>query len=298
MDINLIKNDMAAYSCFHYWFIWHRPTSNYTVYDIQKDFKPIGVMSFESSTLVDVLPEYDNVESIDWIRCDYKRYTECRPESYLGHPVPIYGTDDPEYITKNAATYVMCLIGAVLEDQFIRTNHADPDEAFPTRCLEWLDRTDFFTAPASSKYHEPYPGGLCVHSLKVFNEAMDLLNLPKFIHQLTCVTTRIALVHDWCKINRYEQFMRNVKNEQTGVWEQVPSYRTKDTGVCFGHGVSSMFMAQQFFRMKMEEVLAIRWHQGRWNVCELEENEFNYANQNYPLCYLIQFADQLACTNY
>ena len=297
MDINLIRTNIIPYSQFHYWFIWHRPTSNYTVYDIRSRFKPIGAMSYESKTLIDVLPEYED-DDIEWIRNDYERYIESRPEAYLGHSASICSADDPDHITKNAATYVTYLIGAVLEDQFIRNKHTDPDDAFPTRCLEWLDQTDFFTAPASSKYHEPYPGGLCVHSLKVLNEATDLLNLPKFIHQLTCVTTRIALVHDWCKINRYEPYMRNVKNEQTGVWEQVPSYRTKDTGVCFGHGVSSMFMAQQFFRMKMEEVLAIRWHQGRWNVCELEENEFTYANHNYPLCYLIQFADQLACTNY
>lgn len=296
MDINLIRANIIPYSQFHYWFIWHSPTSSYIVYDIRSGFKPIGEMNYESGGLIEVLSEYE--DDTERIRNDYGQYIESRPEAYLGRPVPIYNTDDPEYISKNTATYVKCLIGAVLEDQFIRNNHMDPDDAFPARCLEWLDRTDFFTAPASSKYHEPYPGGLCIHTLKVLNEVMNLLNLPKFIHQPACVAARIALVHDWCKINRYEQFMRNVKNEQTGVWEQVPSYRTKDTGVCFGHGVSSMFMAQQFFRMKMEEVLAIRWHQGHWNVCELEENEFNYANQNYPLCYLIQFADQLACTNY
>ena len=296
MDINLIRNKIVPYSQFHYWFVWHQPTCNYTVYDTHQEFKPVGVVSYESGAVVVERPEYN--ANIELIQDDYRRYVSSRPEAYLGHSVPIYSMDDPEYIAKNKATYIQCLIGAVLEDQFVRSNHQDPDDAFPSRCLEWLDRTDFFNAPASSKYHEPYPGGLCIHTLKVFNETMDLLNLPKFIHQLTCVAARIALVHDWCKINRYEQFMRNVKNEQTGVWEKVPSYRTRENGVCFGHGVSSMFMAQQFCRMKMEEVLAIRWHQGRWNVCELEENEFNHANQNYPLCYLIQFADQLACTNY
>ena len=41
--------------------------------------------------------------------------------------------------------------------------------------LDWLITTDFFTAPASSKFHSAYEGGLCEHSINVFNRFVKLL---------------------------------------------------------------------------------------------------------------------------
>ena len=76
MDINLIRTNIIPYSQFHYWFIWHRPTSNYTVYDIRSGFRPIGAMSYESKTLIDVLPEYE--DDTEWIRNVYRRLFKCR----------------------------------------------------------------------------------------------------------------------------------------------------------------------------------------------------------------------------
>ena len=41
--------------------------------------------------------------------------------------------------------------------------------------LEWLKRTDFFTAPASSKYHCACENGLVMHSVSVFNTMMEMI---------------------------------------------------------------------------------------------------------------------------
>ena len=92
--------------------------------------------------------------------------------------------------------------------------------------------------------------------------------------------------------------MRNVKNEQTGKWEQVPSYRRKGTGIPLGHGVASAYVANSFFKLSLEEWLAIRWHMGEYMCTNGESSELQDSIDNYPLVLLIQFADRLACVNY
>lgn len=168
------------------------------------------------------------------------------------------------------------------------------------KVLDWLHSTDFYTAPASSRYHDSIIGGLCAHSIKTAYRILDLIKCDAFSTRVTTSSAILcALIHDWCKIGLYEPYKRNVKNEQTGQWEQVDAFRIREVPFsCMGHGVSSMFLAQKFFKLSTEEALAIRWHQGRWNVCEAEQNEFQQANENFPLVHLLQFADQLAIVNY
>ena len=93
--------------------------------------------------------------------------------------------------------------------------------------------------------------------------------------------------------------MRNVKNEETGQWEKVDAFKREYSGLTFGHGVTSMFYAMRYMPdLTEEEAAAIRWHQGRWNVCDAELNEFQRCNEIYPLVHLVQFADQLAIVQY
>lgn len=181
------------------------------------------------------------------------------------------------------------------------------DSKVHEKLFDWLRTTDMYTAPASTQYHEAYTGGLMIHSLKVYNEAMDLKDLPKFKKVTDADPDRekhmvsvaiVSLVHDWCKIGLYEKYTRNVKNEQTGQWEKVEAFRRNQKGIPLGHGVSSMFLASKFFNLSQDEALAIRWHQGRWNVPREEMNELQLANEYFPLVHLIQFADQLAIVNY
>lgn len=176
----------------------------------------------------------------------------------------------------------------------------DPDTYIPfiKKGLSWLETSGFYAAPASSQYHDSVPGGLVHHSLKVYNETMEMLNNPKFSTCDFLSAAVISLVHDWCKIGLYESYMRNVKNEQTGQWEQVLSYRINQKGIPLGHGVGSMFLANKVFTLTPEEACAVRWHMGEYNVADNEMNELHNANAHNPLCYLIQFADRLACVDY
>lgn len=191
----------------------------------------------------------------------------------------------------------------VLEEAVIgRATNAGKDvdraKQVVTRIIAWLESTDFYTAPASTQYHESFLGGLCYHTLKVASNALDLCKVEKFnaVNEFDAVL--VALMHDWCKINFYEPYKRNVKNESTGTWESVTAFRYRGAQVPLGHGVTSMFLAQKFFQLSVDECAALRWHMGAWRVCESEHSELQSANENYPLVHLIQFADQLSITNY
>ena len=132
----------------------------------------------------------------------------------------------------------------------------------------------------------------------VYENMTDLLRTHKFDMVDIASATLCCLVHDWCKIGLYEPYLRNVKDPNTGIWNKVKAYKRSDFAHPFGHGAASMYMAQKMFKLTEEEALAIRWHQGRWNVCDAEQNEYQQSCERYPLVHLIQFADQLAITYY
>lgn len=205
--------------------------------------------------------------------------------------------------------YELALLGCSLirnqskATSFDQLKESDNVIPFFERCIGWIESTDFFTAPASRGYHGSFTGGLLCHCLDVCNNIITLWRTGLFQQQAgdTSLDSAImcALVHDWCKIGLYESYMRNVKNEQTGKWDKVPAFKYSDeSAFVFGHGVSSMFLAGKFFKLTVEESLAIRWHMGRWQVGSCEESELQQSNQRYPLVYLLQFADQLSCTKY
>lgn len=171
-------------------------------------------------------------------------------------------------------------------------------EDIPTSMLQWIRSTDFYAAPASSNHHESYQGGLLVHSLNVYNHMVDLTTLSIFEKVNVAEATIVALVHDWCKIGYYESYEKNVKNDSTGKWEKKSAYRINQKGIPLGHGATSLYLAMHVMRLTNEQALAIRWHMGEYNVADNEVNELQTANLKYPMVYLIQFADRLACTSY
>lgn len=181
------------------------------------------------------------------------------------------------------------------------SDYADPDLVikYTNKCLEWIRSTDFYRAPASTRYHESVVGGLLVHTLQVYNNIIALHHARQF-ESITDIysATLVALVHDWCKIDYYEAYEKNVKNESTNQWEKQIAFRVNQRGIPLGHGVTSMFLAEKFFRLTSEEALAIRWHMSRFRVCDDEINEMQQANEKCPLVHLLQFADQLAITEY
>ena len=178
----------------------------------------------------------------------------------------------------------------------------NPDSVFDrvNRCLEWLRSTDFYTCPASTQYHDSCPSGLLVHTLRVCNRTLELLDCSAFKNIVNVEDAIfVALVHDWCKIGLYQPYSKNVKDPNTGTWVAVEAYKyNDDRAICLGHGVSSMYLAMKFFNISIEVAAAIRHHMSVWNCPQPEFNELQQANRNYPLVHLIQFADQLSIVNY
>lgn len=129
----------------------------------------------------------------------------------------------------------------------------------------WLLASDFQIAPASTKFHGNYPGGLVEHSVNVYYEFQRLLEAYK--DRIYCsneTAAIITLLHDVCKINFYVQEMRNKKID--GKWEQVPIY-TIDEKFCFAgyHGPKSVYLIQNFMKLTPEEAVAIAGHMGNEN---------------------------------
>ncbi|MCQ4021670.1 MULTISPECIES: hydrolase [unclassified Ruminococcus] len=152
--------------------------------------------------------------------------------------------------------------------------------------LEWLCKTDFFTAPASTKFHCACPKGLVMHSLSVY----DVLVEKHFDEETDSLEsfTICALLHDLCKAQYYKVSTRNVKNEETGNWEKVPFYAVDDY-FPYGHGEKSVFLIERFMKLRIEEAMAIRWHMGGF-----EDNggfTIGLAYQKYPLAVKLHLAD-------
>jgi hypothetical protein len=175
----------------------------------------------------------------------------------------------------------------------IFTTHITRDGA--DRLLEFLKKSDFFTAPASTRYHGAFDGGLVLHSVNVYDCLKDYLERPrvKELYGLEYSEESIALVallHDMCKIDVYTKGFRNVKNDK-GVWEQVPVYNYEDK-LPYGHGEKSVYMISGFMRLSREESMAIRWHMGFSG--EENKNLIGQALDTYPLAFALSVADMEA----
>lgn len=164
------------------------------------------------------------------------------------------------------------------------------------KLLEFLEKSDFFTAPASTRYHGAYEGGLLRHSLNVYECLTEYLARKrvqekykmKFSEESAAI---VALLHDVCKVNFYTVSMRNSKNEQTGQWEKVPYYTINDT-LPYGHGEKSVYMISGFMRLSRDEAMAIRWHMGFSGV--EDKNTIGKALEMFPLAFALHVADMEA----
>ena len=148
------------------------------------------------------------------------------------------------------------------------------------KLIEFLENSDFFTAPASTRYHGAWEGGLLAHSMKVYE-------ILKTKTEDSDAVKIVALLHDICKTNFYKTDFRNVKNN--GVWEQVPYYTIDDT-IPYGHGEKSVMMISEFIKLTPEEKYAIRWHMGFTEPKELY-GTLGQAYKKYPLALLTFEAD-------
>lgn len=160
--------------------------------------------------------------------------------------------------------------------------------------LEWLETTDFYTAPCSTKYHLAREGGLLEHSLNVrFALVTHYSHMPDLIIEDESLII-CSLAHDFCKANFYIQEMRNVK--ENGAWVQKPYYTVKDQ-FPFGHGEKSALLVNRFIKLKPSEHMAIRWHMGGFTPGIQDyslSSAMSEAFKTYPLAVLLHMADMEA----
>lgn len=182
------------------------------------------------------------------------------------------------------------------KEKFIQIYKENITREGSDKLLEFLEKSDFFTAPASTRFHGAYEGGLLRHSLNVYECLVSYLARERVREQYKLEVTPesaaiAALLHDVCKVNFYTISYRNSKNEKTGQWEKLPYYSINDT-LPYGHGEKSVYMISGFMRLTRDEAMAIRWHMG-FSGTE-DKNTIGSALEKYPLAFALSVADMEA----
>lgn len=154
---------------------------------------------------------------------------------------------------------------------------------------------DFFVAPASTRFHGSFAGGLLEHSLNVYDCLKSYLEREKVKEDFNLeysdeTIAIVSLLHDLCKVNIYKSGFRNVKGED-GIWRQVPNYTFEDS-LPYGHGEKSVYIISGFMRLSREEAFAIRYHMGFSG----EENKTTVGNalEMFPLALAVNISDMEA----
>ncbi len=164
--------------------------------------------------------------------------------------------------------------------------------------LAYLGQSDFFIAPASARYHSSCAGGLCQHSLNVYDCLKAYMNRPR-VQQVYGLVGEdyseesiaiVALLHDLCKIGCYKPGFRNVKDEK-GFWQKVPTY-TFDDPYPFGHGEKSVWIVNKFMPLSDMEAFAIRYHMGFSG--DEDNRTVGKALGAFPLAFALSVADSEA----
>ena len=161
------------------------------------------------------------------------------------------------------------------------------------KLLDWLEKTDFYTAPASSRFHNNVEGGLCEHSINTYNRYIKLLesefgeNWQDKISKESAAI--ISLFHDLCKVDYYKIEFRNVKVNNE--WIQKPYFSVEDS-LPYGHGEKSVYILNGFLRLTREEAMAINWHMGGFDA-RVKGGSYSLSEAFYrfPTCFLFHIAD-------
>ncbi len=164
------------------------------------------------------------------------------------------------------------------------------------KLLEYLIKSDFFDAPASTKFHSAYAGGLVQHTLNCYNRFKNLIELEYGKEYSNVITDEsiaiIALLHDICKTDYYKVEMRNVKVND--VWEKQPYYTVEDN-LPYGHGEKSVYIISGFMKLTREEAFAINWHMGGFDT-RVKGGSYSIKDAFYkfPTALLFHIADMQA----
>ena len=181
------------------------------------------------------------------------------------------------------------------KEKFIELYRKNIKREGADKLLEYLISSDFFTAPASARFHSSYEGGLCEHSLNVYDCLISYLSAER-TKKIIGTTyseesiTIVALLHDLCKIGVYKKGFRNVKDEK-GAWQRVDTFEYDDK-LPYGHGEKSVYIISGYMRLSREEAFAIRYHMG-YSSTEDPRN-VSAAFEMFPLAFALSTADSEA----
>lgn len=159
--------------------------------------------------------------------------------------------------------------------------------------LEWLESTDFFTAPCSTNYHLNIECGLVAHSLNVFTRMIkEVASEGIDVNQVINKIAFVSLLHDVCKADTYVKSFRNKKIDNE--WKQVEVYEFSEK-FTFGHGSKSVYLIQKFIRnMTDEEAEAIRYHMAGYEYPGYLEPGSQIVYPRNKLALLLHIADMKA----
>lgn len=173
-----------------------------------------------------------------------------------------------------------------LYDKYIKRDGAD-------ELKKYLMKSDFFTAPASSKYHCNHEGGLCEHSVNTFYRLLKNVQNEygkgwEKVYSYETIAI-CGLLHDLCKIDFYKLDYRNVK--ENGEWVKKPWY-TREELLPYGHGEKSVYIISGFMRLKRDEAMAINWHMGGFDMrARGGDGSVSEAYALFPLAVLVHVSD-------
>lgn len=166
------------------------------------------------------------------------------------------------------------------------------------KLLAWLEENGFFNAPASTKYHGAYAGGLVEHSNNVFNRLLrlaqeeDTRNGRQYAKYTVDTLAAVALLHDICKADAYKTEKKSQKID--GKWQEVEQY-TYTNHFPVGHSEKSIIQIMRFMELTDEEIMAIRWHMGGFDPATKGGSyEMNYAFAQSELAAMLHIADMMA----
>lgn len=177
-----------------------------------------------------------------------------------------------------------------LKKEFLNIVERNIDRDGISNLIDWLSSSDFFVAPASTRYHGAYEGGLVAHSLNTY------VMLKKLCAWFACDATDesiaiVSLFHDLCKVGCYKTEMR-WRKDKNDKWEQYPTYTFKEDFAYGGHGSKSVFLVQSFMRLTPEEASAINCHMGQWDATTYSNPTEVYCRNK--LAWLLHVADEAA----
>lgn len=179
---------------------------------------------------------------------------------------------------------------ARLRTEFVRIATENIQRDGLAELLHWLDDTDFYSAPASTRYHGVFEGGLAMHSLNVYSQ------LKRLCSWYGCEASNesiaiVALFHDFCKVGCYKTEMR-WRKDANNQWEQYPTYKFEEDFAYGGHGSKSVYLVQSFMMLTPEEASAINCHMGQWDATTYSNPTEVYCRNK--LAWLLHVADEAA----